>query len=86
VIDDQQLDLYSLEFKKAWKLALLARSFRYGEHGAWDEVREIRAKEFHVLTRSRKPVDADGEIVATTPAHFRVLANAIEVFCPKRNL
>lgn len=81
-IDDQHLDLYSLEFAKAWKLALLARSFRYGEHGAWDEVRSVRAKEFDILTSSPKPVNADGEIVTTTPAHFRILPNAIRVFCP----
>lgn len=83
-IDDQRLDLYSLEFRKAWKLALLARSFRYGEHGAWDEVRAIRAREFDVVTRSPKPVNADGEIVTTTPAHFRIQPNAVRVFCPKR--
>ena len=29
---------------RAWKLAIVARSFRYGEHGAWDEVRVIRAR------------------------------------------
>jgi diacylglycerol kinase family enzyme len=80
-IDDQHLDLYSLEFKQAWKLALLARSFRYGEHGAWKEVRAVRAKEFDVLTRSPKPVNADGEIVTETPAHFRVEPNAVSVFC-----
>ena len=50
-IDDRRLDLYSLEFRRAWKLALLARSFRYGEHGAWDEVRAIRAGEFEIVTR-----------------------------------
>jgi diacylglycerol kinase (ATP) len=80
-IDDQHLDLYSLEFRQAWKLALLARSFRYGEHGAWNEVRAVRAKEFDVLTRSPKPVNADGEIVTATPAHFRIEPNAVTVFC-----
>jgi YegS/Rv2252/BmrU family lipid kinase len=82
-IDDQHLDLYSLEFARAWKLALLARSFRYGEHGAWDEVRAIRAKEFDVLTRTPRPVNADGEIVTTTPAHFRIEPDAVTVFCPR---
>ncbi|HEY8564571.1 MAG TPA: lipid kinase [Beijerinckiaceae bacterium] len=82
-IDDQHLDLYSLEFRQAWKLALLARSFRFGEHGAWNEVRAVRAKQFDVLTRRPKPVNADGEIVTSTPAHFRIEPNAIEVFCRK---
>jgi YegS/Rv2252/BmrU family lipid kinase len=82
-IDDQHLDLYSLEFRQAWKLALLARSFRYGEHGAWDEVRAVRGKEFDILTRLPKPVNADGEIVTHTPAHFRIMPNAVSVYCPR---
>ena len=50
----------------------MARSFRYGEHGAWEEVRAIRAKEFDVRTRRPRPVNADGEIVTQTPAHFTI--------------
>ena len=69
-IDDQHLDLYSLELDRAWKLALMARSFRYGEHGAWDEVRAVRAKEFDIRTRKPRPVNADGEIVTQTPGPF----------------
>src|SRR5215210_9310230 len=81
-IDDQHLDLYSLEVRRAWKLALMARSFRYGEHGAWDEVRAIRAKEFDVHTRRPRPVNADGEIVTETPAHFTIRPSAVTVFAP----
>ena len=81
-IDDQHLDLYSLELKRAWKLALMARSFRYGEHGAWEEVRAIRAKEFDVRTRRPRPVNADGEIVTRTPARFTIRPAAVRVFAP----
>jgi diacylglycerol kinase (ATP) len=82
-IDDRHLDLYSLELTRAWKLALMARSFRYGEHGAWREVRAIRAKEFEVRTRRARPVNADGEIVTQTPARFGLVPAAIEVFTPR---
>jgi YegS/Rv2252/BmrU family lipid kinase len=81
-IDDQHLDLYSLELEKAWKLALMAKSFRYGEHGAWDEVRAVRAKEFDIRTRRPRPVNADGEIVTQTPAHFSIKPCAVTVFAP----
>jgi len=81
-IDDQHLDLYSLEVARAWKLALMARSFRAGEHGAWKEVRAIRAREFDVMTRRPRPVNADGEIVTSTPAHFRISPGAVTVFAP----
>jgi diacylglycerol kinase (ATP) len=81
-IDDQHLDLYSLELKQAWKLALMARSFRYGEHGAWEEVRAIRAKEFEIRTRRPRPVNCDGEIVTCTPARFTIRPSAVTVFAP----
>ncbi|MCG7393355.1 lipid kinase [Microvirga sp. ACRRW] len=81
-IDDQHLDLYSLEFERAWKLAFMARSFRYGEHGAWSEVRAIRAQEFDIRTRRPRPVNADGEIVTQTPAHFSIRPSAVTVFAP----
>lgn len=82
-IDDRWLDLYSLEFGRAWKLALLARDLRHGEHGAWREVRTIRARSFEVSTRRPKPVNADGEIVAQTPAHFSLRPAAVAVFVPE---
>jgi len=81
-IDDHRLDLYSLELTRAWKLALMARSFRYGEHGAWDEVRAIRAQEFDVRTRRPRLINADGEIVSETPAHFTISPSAVTVFLP----
>ena len=81
-IDDQHLDLYSLELERAWKLALMARSFRYGEHGAWSEVRAVRAQEFDIRTRRPRPVNADGEIVTQTPAHFSIRPGAVTVFAP----
>jgi diacylglycerol kinase (ATP) len=81
-IDDGHLDLYSLEFTKAWKLGLMAKSFRYGEHGAWKEVRAVRAPSFEVRTRRPRPVNADGEIVTQTPARFSLLRHAVQVYAP----
>jgi diacylglycerol kinase (ATP) len=81
-IDDGTLDLYSLEMRRAWKLALMARAFRYGEHGAWREVRVEHAQAFHIRTRRRHPINADGELVSYTPADFRILPKAIEVLAP----
>jgi YegS/Rv2252/BmrU family lipid kinase len=82
-IDDNNLDLYSLELSRAWKLALMARSFRMGEHGAWREVREVRCEEFDIVTRRPLPVNADGEIITHTPAHFRVIPKAVRVLVPE---
>lgn len=81
-IDDGTLDLYSLEVKNLWKLALMLRAFRSGTHGAWKEVRTAKCVEFDIETRRPMPVNTDGEIVTATPAHFRVLPRAISVLVP----
>jgi diacylglycerol kinase (ATP) len=81
-IDDGHLDMYSLETSNVWKLAMMMRSFRAGTHGAWSEVRTARCVEFDVETDHPMPINADGEIVSSTPAHFKTLPNAIEVFVP----
>ena len=81
-IDDGHLDLYSLEMRRLWKLALMLRSFRSGTHGVWNEVRTARCIEFDVETDEPMAVNADGEIVTSTPAHFKVHPKAITVFTP----
>lgn len=81
-IDDGTLDLYSLETQNLWKLALMARAFRTGTHGAWKEVRTARCVEFEIETRQPMPINTDGEIVAATPARFHVMPEAVTVFAP----
>ncbi len=81
-IDDGTLDLYSLEMRNLWKLALMLRAFRSGTHGAWKEVRTAKCVEFDIETRVPMPINTDGEIVTATPAHFRVLPRAISVLVP----
>lgn len=79
-IDDGTLDLYSLEMRNLWKLALMVRAFRTGTHGAWKEVRTARCAEFDIETRHPMPINTDGEIATATTAHFRVLPDAVTVF------
>lgn len=79
-IDDGHLDLYSLEVGSVWKLAFMLPAFRNGRHGAWKEVRTERCTAFDIETRRRRPVNTDGELVTFTPAHVRVIPDAIEVF------
>lgn len=81
-IDDGHLDLYSLEMRNLWKLALMLRAFRSGTHGAWKEVRTAKCVAFDIETRRPMPINTDGEIVTATPAHFRVLPRAITMLVP----
>jgi YegS/Rv2252/BmrU family lipid kinase len=81
-IDDGRLDLYSLEFKSVWRLALMLRAFRQGAHGARQGVRTMRGVAFEVRTRRPRSINADGELITRTPAHFRVHPAALRVFVP----
>lgn len=81
-IDAGELDLYSLEFAKAWRVVLMLRALRYGVHGSWKEVRSMKGQSFEIRTRRPRPVNADGEIVTETPARFSQLRGAVEVFVP----
>jgi diacylglycerol kinase (ATP) len=81
-IDDARLDLYSLEVRHWWQLLAIAPALRRGRHGEKDQVEALRATQFEVITRTPRGIDVDGELGGTTPAHFRVLPRALEVFAP----
>jgi diacylglycerol kinase (ATP) len=81
-IADGHLDLYSLEFRRVWKLLMLAKSFRQGSHGLWQEVRTEKCTSFEIRTRKPRPVNTDGDLVTFTPARFTVRPEAISVFVP----
>jgi diacylglycerol kinase (ATP) len=84
-IDDECLRLYSLEFIHAWRIILMFRSFRAGQHGEMDEVRTLRGGTFGIRTRRPRPINADGEIVTHTPADFKVMRKAIDVIVPRQS-
>jgi YegS/Rv2252/BmrU family lipid kinase len=81
-IDDARLDLYSLEIRHWWELLAIAPSLRRGRHGEKRSVETLRATEFEIRTHPPRDIDVDGEIGARTPAVFRVLPGALEVFAP----
>ena len=82
-IDDGALDLYSLEFSKIWRMALMIPRFKSGGHGAVREVRTARGVTFEIITRKPRPVNADGELVTQTPAVFTQKALAVTVYVPE---
>ncbi|MBE8971354.1 lipid kinase [Nostocales cyanobacterium LEGE 12452] len=81
-IDDQRLDLYSLEIEHWWQVILLLPAMRRGRHIHWQSVRSLQGQEIEVHTRKPRPINTDGEITTYTPAHFRVIPKAIAVFVP----
>jgi YegS/Rv2252/BmrU family lipid kinase len=81
-IDDQRLDLYSLEIKHWWQIIFILPAMRQGRHIHWPGVRALSGKEFTVDTPKHRPINTDGEITTYTPAVFRVIPEAIAVLVP----
>jgi diacylglycerol kinase (ATP) len=82
-IDDQLLDLYSIETTRIWRLALMLRALRTGRHIEWPDVRAERAGRFEVYTRRPMPVNVDGELLTETPARFSIRPGALAVHVPR---
>lgn len=82
-IDDRLLDLYSVGFEHGWSYF---DAFRALLQRRYDEARSVftlHGKRFEVKTRRPKHIEADGEIVTSTPAVFQVVPRAITVFVPE---
>jgi len=80
--DDGRLDVYSLEVRHWAELVALLPSLRRGTHGQWTNVRAFATTELTLRTRRPHDVNADGELVTTTPARFTIRRAAVEVFVP----
>jgi YegS/Rv2252/BmrU family lipid kinase len=81
-IDDQRLDLYSLEINHWWQMLPLLPAMRQGRHIYSQNVRAICSQEIYVYTRKPHPINTDGEITTYTPAHFLVIPHALGVLVP----
>lgn len=81
-IDDNRLDVYSLEVPNAFALIKLLPAMKAGTHGRWAEVETMAGQEVTIETSRPRSVNADGEIVTRTPAHFRVLSGAVQIYAP----
>ncbi len=82
-IDDQRLDLYSLEIDHWWQILPLLPAMRQGRHIHSPNVRVLEGQEITVYTRKTHSINTDGEITTQTPAVFRVIPQAIAVLVPE---
>lgn len=80
--DDGRLDVYSLEVSHWWELMMLFPFIRRGTHGRWQKVRAFPATSLNIHTRRPHVINADGELVGETPAHFKIHKKVVEVFVP----
>jgi diacylglycerol kinase family enzyme len=79
-IDDQRLNLYSLEIKHWWQTIPLLLTLSQGTHGSLGFVRTLDSEEVEIYTRRKYLINTDGEITTTTPAKFKVIPEALCVF------
>jgi diacylglycerol kinase (ATP) len=82
-IDDRRLDVYSLNLQHWWQMLLILPAMRSGQHTQSAFVSHYRCREVEVSTRRPHQINTDGEITSHTPAHFRVIPEALTVFVPK---
>lgn len=80
--DDGWLDVYSLEPRSLWRLALLLPALAKGSHHRWNSVQSWRCAELEIHAKPRRTISADGEIVGRTPARFTIQPGALTVFAP----
>lgn len=78
-INDQRLDLYSLETKHWWDLVVRLPAIKQGQHVELSGVRTLEGQEFEVTTVKPRPINTDGELTTYTPAKFRLLPEALSV-------
>jgi diacylglycerol kinase (ATP) len=79
-IDDYALDLYSIEVRHWWKLLGLAPKLHRGRQGKHRDVTALRARWIEIETSHPMAIDADGELIAETPARFEIEHEALAVF------
>jgi YegS/Rv2252/BmrU family lipid kinase len=81
-IDDGWLDVYSIEIDNAREALSVARAVLSGQWQDAPGLRTYRSTAFHVHTRHRHHISADGEPAGETPATFQVLPKALRVYVP----
>ncbi len=81
-INDQLLNLYSLEIQHWWQIIPILPAMSRGRQATWPSVVAREAQEIEVFTRRPQQINTDGEITTQTPAHFRVVPQALSVMVP----
>jgi YegS/Rv2252/BmrU family lipid kinase len=83
-IDDQRLDLYSLEIPHWWHIFFLLPALKTGRFSHHIGIARWAGQHIQIHTHKPKRINTDGEITTTTPALFEMVPKALEVFVPTR--
>ena len=80
--DDGRLNVYSLEVAHWLELLKLVPSLRWGTQKRWKNVRSFETTALELRTTRPRDINADGELVTTTPARFRIHTRVLDVCVP----
>src|SRR5699024_2935287 len=81
-LDDGQLDLFSLEPQSLGSLMRMLPALLRGPDASVRGGRLMQGASIRIVTRRRRGVNTDGEVLTHTPADFRVLPQALTVRVP----
>jgi YegS/Rv2252/BmrU family lipid kinase len=85
-IDDQRLDLYSLELQHWWQVFPLLWRLPRGQQRLLPWVRVLHSQEIEIVTHKSLRINTDGELTVSTPARFRVIPRALTVCVPRSGM
>lgn len=80
--DDGRLNVYSLEVGHWLELLKLLPALRRGTQKRWKNVRTFETTALELRTTRPRDINADGELVTSTPAHFRIHTRILSVCVP----
>lgn len=87
-IDSGELCLFSLKPQSLWELLTLAPLLRSGKQHLVKRTFTTRGKHIKIQTSHPEEIHADGEPAGFTPAVFKVLPGALEIYvaCPNNTV
>jgi diacylglycerol kinase family enzyme len=85
-IDDQRLDLYSLELQHWWQALPLLWRLPRGQQRVLPWVRVLYSHEIEIVTPKAFRINTDGELTVSTPARFRVIPRVLTIYVPQPGL
>jgi diacylglycerol kinase (ATP) len=85
-INDQQLHLSSFSIRHWWQLITLLPALRQGRLLTGRGIHLCQCQVVDLYTHKPYAINTDGEITTNTPAHFRVVPKAVNVFLPSKVL
>ena len=84
-VDDQTLDLHTIELGRHRDLIGVARYLKSGDFISNGSVDYYRTRRVVLETDPELPVDVDGELLAHTPLELSVVPNTLKVLVPRHS-